>query len=158
MKVAVSIDSSRILDEKPAPNIPAISRVAGCVAALGLACGSGAQAGVDLRSAAGRPDPAATSSAGEAAFDEQCASCHRLDGVSTPDGPPLNGVVWRKIAGLADFRYSAGLRTVVGTWTPDRLDAYLRNTQAFAPGTDMFWDIGDGETRRAIIRYLESTK
>jgi cytochrome c2 len=47
---------------------------------------------------------------------------------------------------------------MMGTWTPGRLDAFLHNTQAIAPGTDMFWDIDDGQTRRAIIDYLKGVK
>jgi cytochrome c len=95
---------------------------------------------------------------GGEAFRTRCASCHTLDGVSTKSGPSLNGVVWRKIAVLPDFAYSGALRSMTGTWSPARLDAFLRNTQAVAPGTDMFWDISDAATRRDIINYLKSTK
>jgi cytochrome c len=101
--------------------------------------------------------PALASDGGEA-FRTNCASCHRLDGVSTRSGPSLNGVVWRKIAVLPHFAYSRALRSMVGTWSPARLNAFLRNTQAVAPGTDMFWDIEDATTRRDIIEYLKSTK
>jgi cytochrome c len=95
---------------------------------------------------------------GRDAFDQQCASCHRLDGVSTLSGPSLKGVMWRKIASLPGFRYSAGLRAVIGDWSPDRLNAFLKDTQGFAPGTDMFWNIRDDPERHAIVRYLESVK
>jgi len=95
---------------------------------------------------------------GGEAFRANCAACHTLDGVSTKSGPSLNGVVWRKIAVLRDFAYTGALRSMVGTWSPARLDAFLRNTQAVAPGTDMFWDIADAATRRDIIDYLKSTK
>lgn len=92
---------------------------------------------------------------GKQLFEDQCASCHSLDGHSTSAGPSLKGVVWRKIASLKDFRYSAGLKAQVGDWSPDRLDAYLRNTQGFAPGTDMFWNMAERPDRKAIIQYLE---
>ena len=92
---------------------------------------------------------------GQALFEAQCASCHTLDGRSTPAGPSLKGVVWRKIAALQDFQYSAGLKRQVGAWSPERLDAYLRHTQRFAPGTDMFWDMSDPAERKAIVAYLE---
>jgi cytochrome c2 len=100
----------------------------------------------------------ALGSEGEDAFNNNCASCHTLSGVSTKSGPSLKGVVWRKIAVLPDFAYSSALRSMVGGWTPDRLDAFLRNTQAIAPGTDMFWDIDDAPTRRAIVNYLKTVK
>ncbi len=105
----------------------------------------------------GLASPALAADDGEA-FRTNCASCHTLDGASTVNGPSLKGVVWRKIAVLRDFRYSGALREAVGVWTPSRLDAFLRNTQGFAPGTEMFWDIDDAATRRAIIDYLKIQK
>jgi cytochrome c len=93
---------------------------------------------------------------GEDAFNSQCATCHTLTGVSTPNGPSLKGVVWRKIADLPDFTYSDALKAKVGTWSPDRLDAFLKNSQAFAPGTDMFFDVDDDARRKAIIDYLQT--
>ena len=92
------------------------------------------------------------------AFNNQCASCHSIGPASTQNGPTLKGVLWRKIASLPDFSYSAGLRAKIGTWSPDRLDAYLANSQAFAPGTDMFWDVHDPAERKAIIDYLKTVQ
>ncbi len=100
----------------------------------------------------------ALAGAGEDAFNANCAACHTLNGVSTRSGPSLKGVVWRKIAVLRGFAYTPALRSMVGTWSPARLDAFLHNTQAVAPGTDMFWDIDDAPTRRAIIDYLKGVK
>ena len=100
--------------------------------------------------------PAAPAHAGgKELFEAQCASCHTLDGHSTAAGPSLKGVVWRKIASLKDYRYSAGLKAQIGDWSPDRLNAYLKDTQGYAPGTDMFWDIADPAERKAIVQYLE---
>lgn len=105
------------------------------------------------------PAAAATApSVGAEAYESDCASCHTLDGHSTVSGPSLKGVVWRRVASLTDFAYSAGLRQTIGNWTPGRLDAYLRNTQGFAPGTSMFFVIADKTQRRAIISYLETVK
>ena len=89
-------------------------------------------------------------------YESQCASCHALSSASTPSGPTLKGVMWRKIADRPDFKFSAGLKAQVGRWTPQRLDAFLKDTQAFAPGTDMFWVIADDAERKAIVRFLES--
>jgi cytochrome c len=74
-----------------------------------------------------------------------------LDGVSTKSSPSLNGVVRPKIAILPDFACSRPLRSMGGTWSPARLDAFLRNAQALAPGTDMWWEADEPTTRRAII-------
>jgi len=93
---------------------------------------------------------------GREAYANDCAGCHSLTGASTPAGPSLKGLMWRKIASLPDFAYSNALRATVGTWTPARLDAFLKNTQAFAPGSDMLYDVPDAAERRAIVGYLQS--
>jgi len=95
---------------------------------------------------------------GKELYERQCLSCHSLNGASTHAGPSLNGVIWRRIAILPDFDYSPGLKAVRGRWSPGRLDAYLSNSQAFARGTDMFWDVHDAATRKAIIAYLQTMK
>jgi len=100
----------------------------------------------------------AAAGVGQDIFNNQCASCHSLNGISTPSGPSLKGVVWRKIADRPDFAYSPALKALVGTWTPDRLDAYLKDAQAVAPGTSMFWIMSEREKRRAIIDYLQTVK
>ena len=100
----------------------------------------------------------AMAAGGADAFERDCASCHPIDGPSSANGPSLKGVIWRRIASLPDFTYSAALKGVGGTWTPQRLDAFLRDTQGFARGTDMFFDIRDAATRRAIVDYLKTVK
>ena len=95
---------------------------------------------------------------GADAYASDCAGCHSLTGPSTASGPSLKGVMWRKVADLSDFAYSPALKETAGTWTPQRLDAFLKDTQGFAPGTDMYFTIEDAARRRAIIEYLESTK
>jgi|SRR5579872_1049074 len=98
----------------------------------------------------------ALAAGGQEAFESQCAACHTLDGVSTPSGPSLKGLFWRRIASAPGFRYSAALKSKVGTWTPQRLDAFLKDTQSFAPGGDMFFVVTDRADRRAIVNYLKS--
>jgi len=104
--------------------------------------------------AAGR----AAASPGQDLYNDECASCHSVGSASTPSGPTLKGVVWRGVASLQDFAYSRALRSAGGSWSPDRLDVFLSNTQAFAPGTDMFFEIYDRDERRAIIDYLRTLK
>ena len=98
----------------------------------------------------------AQAAGGKEAFESECSSCHTLDGVSTPSGPSLKGLFWRKIASAPGFRYSAALRAKIGNWTPQRLDAFLKDTQAFAPGGDMFFVVKDRADRQAIVNYLKS--
>ena len=95
---------------------------------------------------------------GKATFADQCASCHPVGARSGPSGPTLRGVAWRKIADRRDFAYSRALSSVVGDWTPARLDAYLANTEAFVPGTSMFYEMPDRAQRKALIAYLQTLK
>ena len=44
----------------------------------------------------------------------------------------------RRIAGLSDLSYSAGLKAKGGTWTAANLGAFLAAPSAFAPGSKMF--------------------
>ena len=86
-----------------------------------------------------------------------CVGCHQVaDGTQHGIGPDLGGVVGRPVAGADGFDYSAGLSSVSGTWTRERLDAFLRDPAAFAPGTSMLMPpIADEATRQAVISRLE---
>ncbi len=89
-------------------------------------------------------------------FSDQCASCHVLTETSSDQGPSLKGVVWRKVATRQDFSYSGALKSLGGSWSPDRLDSYLRNSQGFAPGNGMYFAVEDPADRQAIIGYLKA--
>ena len=90
-------------------------------------------------------------------FADQCSSCHLPGGASGASGPSLKGVVWRKVAGRGDFTYSGALKSLGGSWSPSRLDGFLKDTQAFAPGTGMYFAIGNAADRKAIVAYLKTT-
>jgi cytochrome c2 len=94
---------------------------------------------------------------GAALFASLCLGCHQtVDGITHRIGPDLFGVVDRGIADAEGFgEYSAALRSHPGRWTRAHLDAYLRDPQAFAPGTTMaFPGISDPKEREALIDYL----
>lgn len=87
--------------------------------------------------------------AGAVAY-QACTHCH-----STGIGPSIFGVVGRPVA-AEEFPYSSALRRLGGAWTVERLDAFLRDPAAFAPGTSMdFPGIKDDSARSALIRHLE---
>jgi cytochrome c len=100
----------------------------------------------------------AMAASGQEAFNDECASCHSLGPASGASGPSLKGVVWRRIAAAPDFAYSRALKDAVGSWSPASLDSYLKDTQAFAPGTSMFFAIDDRAQRQAIIAYLKTVR
>lgn len=91
-------------------------------------------------------------------FADQCASCHAVTDASTDNGPSLRGVLWRKVAAKPDFTYSGALKSLGGSWSPQRLDDYLKDSQALAPGTSMTVVIEDEADRRAIVAYLKSAR
>jgi cytochrome c len=95
---------------------------------------------------------------GKAIFAARCAGCHALTAKSGPAGPQLKGVLGRKIAGAADFNYSAGLKAKTGGWAAQSLDSYLTAPATFAPGTKMFARLADPAERAAVIAYLKTVQ
>lgn len=96
---------------------------------------------------------------GEALFAQWCLGCHQaIDGLSHRIGPDLYGIVGREVGKVSGYdEFSTALRAHSGTWTRERLDAFLRDPQAFAPGTTMaFAGIEDDGQRAKLIDYLET--
>lgn len=87
-----------------------------------------------------------------------CAVCHSVDpGTPSPAGPKLIAVVGRKIGGAEDFPYSQALKNAGGSWTPEKLDVFLKDPMAAYPGTSMaFGGLAKEADRKAIIAYLAS--
>jgi len=61
-----------------------------------------------------------------------CLECH-----SNPNAPGLLGILGSEIAAQPGVTYSAALRDKKNTWTEENLRAFLKDTEAFAPGTTM---------------------
>lgn len=92
------------------------------------------------------------------ALVSQCAGCHGFSAWdrSSALGPNLHQVVGRRVASRTDFQYSTALAEMGGRWTRARLDEFLANPQAVAPGTLMpFAGIADKDQRERVIDYLE---
>jgi len=102
-----------------------------------LAWAVAAVAGLGLMSGAAAPVMAGDAQAGAQAFIV-CGACHAV----TPDGaaligPNLFGVVGRAVASVPGFDYSPELKATGGQWTAERIDQFLTDPNAFAPGTRM---------------------
>jgi cytochrome c len=95
-----------------------------------------------------------SAAAGEALYQAKCGACHSVD--ANRVGPRHRGVVGRKVASIPDYDYSNSLKKLGGVWTPARLDTWLQNPQAMAPGAKMFLMVPDPLQRREIIAYLAS--
>ena len=85
-----------------------------------------------------------------------CKVCHKFEkGGAALVGPDLYGVVGRKIASVEGFNYTPALKAHEGVWTYENLDPWLKNPQAFAPGTMMaFPGIADAKKRANVIAFL----
>jgi cytochrome c2 len=96
---------------------------------------------------------------GALSFAAQCSGCHEVsDGLAHRIGPDLLRIVGRDVASAPGFDgYSAALKSMGGKWTRERLDAYLRDPQAAAPGTTMaFPGVKDDAQRAALLDHLET--
>lgn len=86
-----------------------------------------------------------------------CQSCHTFEqGGANGTGPNLWNVVGRPVASEGGFNYSSALQAIGGEWTYDRLDAYLRNSQEYVPGTAMVQRFPRDAQRADILAYLGS--
>lgn len=89
-------------------------------------------------------------------FAGACGSCHSLAG-EIGVGPPLNGVVGRRIAAIPEFGYSAALANRHEAWTEALISSYITNTQAFAPGTSMPYTGLAVSEAQDLVAYLKTT-
>lgn len=86
-----------------------------------------------------------------------CKSCHTFEeGGANGAGPNLWNVVGRPLASTDGFRYSSALQDAGGVWSYDRLDAYLRNSQEYIPGTAMVQRFPKDDQRADLLVYLGS--
>ncbi len=86
-----------------------------------------------------------------------CASCHTFDrGGAQGAGPNLWDIVGRPVANVAGFNYSGALSGLGGTWTYERLDGYLKDSQAYLPGTAMVQRFPRDNQRADLLAYLQT--
>jgi len=85
-----------------------------------------------------------------------CVACHSFDkGGPNKVGPNIYGVIGSDVASADGFNYSDSLKGKDGSWTYEKLDAYLENPSGWAPGTRMtFPGVKDADKRAAVIAYL----
>jgi len=95
---------------------------------------------------------------------QRCAGCHEVDPATQGQGaaqigPPLADVVGRLIGGVAGFGYSTVFETMRETgavWTVARLDIFLADPAAAAPGTAMSVEgVSAAQDRANIIAFLQ---
>ncbi|MNY65674.1 Cytochrome c-552 [compost metagenome] len=66
-------------------------------------------------------------------------------------------MVGRKIGSAEGFAYSAAMSGSAGSWSAERLDAFLTSPATALPGTAMpFSGLKKAEDRQSLIIYLQS--
>lgn len=85
-----------------------------------------------------------------------CASCHQIGPYASAGyGPQLNGIIGRKAAATADFKYSEAMRKSGIVWNEQNLAAFMRAPEEVVPGTKMrFWGIKDAQQIADLLAYL----
>ena len=87
---------------------------------------------------------------------QACAACHSVD--DNDLGPKHRGVFGRPAGIVEDYSYSAALKTSGLTWDKSTLDRWLANPSQLVPGTKMYFQINDAQSRANVIAYLEQLK
>jgi aldose sugar dehydrogenase len=86
-----------------------------------------------------------------------CANCHGLRG-EVGIGPPLNGVIGRRIATISNFGYSTALASRRDVWTESLIEEFITNPQGVVPGTRMPPSGLEDWRAKDIVAYLKRTK
>ncbi|MES2984275.1 MAG: cytochrome c family protein [Pseudomonadota bacterium] len=97
--------------------------------------------------------------AGGDLFAKKCTVCHNGEkGAANKIGPHLWAVVNRKVASVADFGYSSGMKTHADrSWGFDELNHFLWSPSKWVPGTMMsFGGFPKDQDRANLIAYLNS--
>ena len=98
----------------------------------------------------------ASSERGKKVF-RTCSACHAVEaGAPHGIGPTLWAVIGRAVASAEGFdRYSPAMRSLAGTWSPERLDRYLRQPMTEVEGTAMvFPGLASAADRADVIAWL----
>lgn len=93
---------------------------------------------------------------GQRLYEAQCVQCHALDHHRIG---PLHWGVMGRLAGTAPgYDYSTGLKKSGLRWTPETLDRWLRNPDAFVQNQQMDYQVDDAQERADIIAYLATLR
>jgi len=88
-----------------------------------------------------------------------CKECHSVGiRADIKDGPPLNGVIGRKVASYKGFKYSKGMKKFSKTqtvWDVESLNIYLLSPRGMIPKTYMkFKGLSSKDDIKYLIIYL----
>src|SRR5690349_7375028 len=90
----------------------------------------------------------------------KCMTCHTADDTTNKVGPTLKGIVGRKAASIADYKYSPAMQAKAAqgvVWDEATLTAYLPDPRKFVPGTKMtFPGLKNPQDIANVIAYLKT--
>jgi cytochrome c len=96
---------------------------------------------------------------------QRCFSCHSVAPNETAQlqGPRLYGIVGRRAGSVAGFEYSEAMKAKAAAglvWTPEALDRFIADPDAFVPGTPMVVlpPLRDQQERADLIAYLSGQR
>ena len=103
------------------------------------------------------PSASAMGEAGDAArgrelYESRCVACHSID--ANRVGPAHKGVVGRKAGSLADYDYSAALKSSAIVWSASTLDRWLADPEKLIPGQKMGYSVPSAQDRADLIAWL----
>ena len=92
---------------------------------------------------------------GEKVF-KKCKSCHSIkQGGGTKIGPALWNVMFRKIGGIADYKYSKALTSYGKEWSWEEMNGFLIKPSKWIPNNKMgFAGLKSEKDRASVILYL----
>ncbi len=103
------------------------------------------------------PPPSALPAGGREVFERHCAACHSI--ACNRVGPRLAGVVGRPAGSVPDFDgYTVEMRYSGIVWTPDQLDALVRDPQRVVHRSWMeaLEPVPDATQRARLVEFLRS--
>lgn len=91
----------------------------------------------------------------------KCTACHEIGpGARKKNGPPLNDLIGRPVAGFVDYSYSKAMIEAGDgglLWSEETLDAFLTRPKSFIPKTKMsFSGLKRDQDRADVIAFLSS--
>jgi cytochrome c len=119
---------------------------------------AGLPSGPGRSDVAKRMAPGTVPSLASERFDTQRTVDDEPIAVVPPFGPPLRGVVGRLAGSVEGFPYSRAFKSTLQevVWNREALERWITDSQAWVPGSMMFYKQPDPEIRRKIITYLET--